>query len=219
MTSIKGYAELLAAGAVGQISDPQMNFLKTILTNVDRMATLVSDLADESRIEAGRLRLDFESQDLYPILEEVVRSEKRMIEEKNQTLEIQIPENLPHVWSDRTRLVQIFSNLISNSRKYTQENGLIILSAQVEPVSKNKAGEVIHFWVKDNGYGIDQEQQKKIYQKFFRVEDIRAREVSGTGLGLNITKSLVEAMGGEIWFESELDKGSAFHFTMPVAEQ
>ena len=219
MTSIKGYTELLAAGAVGVVSDPQMNFLKTILTNVDRMATLVSDLADESRIEAGRLRLDFESQDPYSILDEVVRSEKRMIEEKKQNLQIQMPENLPRVWADRTRLVQILSNLISNSRKYTQEDGLIIVSAKVEEGMQNKSGQIIHFWVKDNGYGIDEENKKKIFQKFFRVEDIRAREVTGTGLGLNITKSLVEAMGGEIWFESELNQGSIFHFTMPVAEQ
>ena len=219
MTSIKGYAELLAAGAVGQISEPQMNFLKTILTNVDRMATLVSDLADESRIEAGRLRLDFESQDPYSILDEVVRSEKRMIEEKKQNLLIQMPEDLPHVWADRTRLVQILSNLISNSRKYTQDGGQILVSAQIEADSKNKSGQILHFWVKDNGYGIDEENQKKIFQKFYRVEDIRAREVSGTGLGLNITKSLVEAMGGDIWFESVMNQGSTFHFTMPVAEQ
>jgi signal transduction histidine kinase len=77
---------------------------------------------------------------------------------------------------------------------------------------------VVHIWVKDNGIGISLEDQKKIFQKFFRSEDSKARESTGTGLGLNITRSLIEMMGGRVWFESEFRQGTTFHFTVPVAE-
>ena len=81
------------------------------------------------------------------------------------------------------------------------------------------APEVLHIWVKDTGIGISEEDQKKIFQKFFRSEDPKTREAPGTGLGLNITKSLVEMQGGQIWFESEFRKGTTFHFTVPIAAQ
>jgi signal transduction histidine kinase len=87
-----------------------------------------------------------------------------------------------------------------------------------KPKNGNGAREVIHFWVKDSGIGIRREDHDKIFQKFFRSDDSKAREVPGTGLGLYITKRLVEMMGGRIWFESEFRKGSTFHFTVPVAE-
>ncbi|MCJ7624415.1 MAG: cell wall metabolism sensor histidine kinase WalK, partial [Anaerolineaceae bacterium] len=221
MTSIKGYSELLSAKAVGPVNEAQMNFLNTIRSNVDRMATLVSDLADESRIEAGRLRLDFEAIDANVIIGEVIRSEIRMIEEKKLELVITIPQDLPHIWADRTRLVQVLTNIVSNARKYTPEDGKIIISAEA---GENKwdpdgSARVIHFWVEDNGLGISLEDQEKIFQKFFRADDVETREVPGTGLGLNITRSLVEAQGGEIWFKSEYRVGTSFHFTVPVSEQ
>jgi signal transduction histidine kinase len=219
MTSIKGYTELLAAGAVGPITEAQSNFLNTIRSNVDRMSTLVSDLADVSRIEAGRLRLEFKAFDLKDIIDEVVRSMRRQVEEKEQTLTIQLPD-LPAVWADRTRILQIVTNLVSNAHKYTAQGGEIIAAAEVSANHWDPDGphQIIHFWVQDNGIGIAEEDQAKIFQKFFRSEDSRTREVTGTGLGLNITRSLVEMQGGRIWFTSEFRKGTVFHFTIPIAE-
>lgn len=109
MTSIKGYTELLAAGAVGQVSEMQASFLNTIRSNVERMATLVSDLNDNSKIEAGRLRLEFKAVDLGGVLDEVTRSSKRQIEEKKQVVAVKLPHKLPKVWADRTRLAQVLS--------------------------------------------------------------------------------------------------------------
>ncbi|HZU86960.1 MAG TPA: GAF domain-containing protein, partial [Anaerolineaceae bacterium] len=220
MTSIKGYTELLAAGAVGPITDAQANFLATIRSNVERMSTLVSDLADVSRIEAGRLRLDFKAHAVREAVEEVVRSLKRQIDDKGQTLELQMADDLPQVWSDRTRMVQVTTNLISNAYKYTPNGGRIIVGAEVadNQWDPNGAARVVHLWVNDSGIGISPEDQKKIFTKFFRSEDPKTREAPGTGLGLNITRSLVEMQGGKIWFESEFRKGTTFHFTVPVAE-
>lgn len=221
MTSIKGYTELLSAGAVGPINEMQTNFLNTIRTNVERMSTLVSDLNDNSKIEAGRLRLDYKAVDIPDAVDEVIRSTRRQIEEKKQELQLDIPDSLPNVWADRTRVIQVLTNLVSNAHKYTPESGKILVGAEVaanrwEPSSTMQ---FVHIWVKDNGIGISLEDQQKIFGKFFRSDDQKAREVPGSGLGLNITKSLVEMQGGKIWFESEFRKGTTFHFTIPVAEE
>ncbi len=220
MTSIKGYTELLAAGAVGPVTDAQGNFLATIKSNVERMSTLVSDLADVSRIEAGRLRLDFKAFPIQEVEEEVSRSLRRQIEDKKQQLDVQLEAGLPNIWADRMRVVQIITNLVSNAYKYTPIGGRILIAAEAIDNQWDPEGarKVVHFWVQDNGIGISEEDQSKIFQKFFRSEDPKTREVTGTGLGLNITRSLVEMQGGRIWFESKFREGTTFHFTVPVAE-
>ncbi|MFQ5617175.1 MAG: ATP-binding protein, partial [Anaerolineales bacterium] len=222
MTSIRGYTDLLAAGAVGVVNDAQSGFLSTIRSNVDRMATLVTDLADISRIEAGRLRLDFGAVSIKGIIDEVVRSARGQIDEKKQTLALNVPDDLPMVWGDRIRLVQVLTNLISNAHKYTPNEGAITIRAEnienQEDIPTGAIPEVIRITVKDSGIGIEPEDQKRIFSKFFRSDDPKARESPGTGLGLNITKNLVELQGGCVWFESEFRKGTAFHFTIPVAE-
>ncbi|OQY87330.1 MAG: hypothetical protein B6D38_13050 [Anaerolineae bacterium UTCFX1] len=220
MTSIKGYSELLASGAVGQINEMQTNFLGTIRANVERMSALVSDLNDQAKIEAGRLRLDFNVVDLSEVADEVIRSTKRQVEEKHQEIELDLPQELPKVWADRLRVVQALTNLVSNANKYTSEGGTIYIGAARAENQWDPEGtqEVAHIWVRDNGIGISAEDQIKIFTKFFRSDDMKARESPGTGLGLNITKSLIEMQGGQIWFESEFRKGTTFHFTIPIAE-
>jgi signal transduction histidine kinase len=221
MTSVKGYTELLAAGAVGAVSDAQANFLNTIRSNIERMNTLVSDLNDVSKIEVGRLRLDFKAIALPEIIEGVIRSTRRQIEEKQQVLAFEIAPELPQAWADRTRVEQVLVNLVSNAHKYTLAGGTITVGASRDANTWDSGGapEVIHIWVKDSGIGINEEDQKKIFQKFFRSDDPKTREVPGTGLGLNITKSLVEMQGGKIWFESEFRQGTTFHFTVPISAQ
>lgn len=220
MTSVKGYTELISAGAVGPVSDIQANFLATIRHNIERMNTLVSDLNDMSKIEVGRLRLDFKSTGLLEVIDSVVRSTRKQLEEKEQTLVLNIPAGLSPVWADRIRLEQVLVNLVSNAHKYTPAAGEIEVAAEYCPNQWDPGGaaNVIHLWVKDNGIGISEEDQKKIFQKFFRSEDPKTREATGAGLGLNITRSLVEMQGGKIWFESEFRKGTTFHFTVPISE-
>ncbi len=220
MTSIKGYTELLAAGSVGQVNEMQSNFLNTIRSNVERMSALVSDLNDNAKIEANRLRLDFKPVEVPDVVDEVMRSTRRQVEDKRQTVELQLSPDLPLVWADRLRVGQVLTNLISNAHKYTPEGGKILMGAEATNNQWDPEGakRVVHLWVKDNGIGISIEDQAKIFQRFFRSDDSKAREVPGTGLGLNITKSLVEMQGGRIWFESEFRAGTTFHFTIPVAE-
>ena len=220
LTSIKGYSDLLVAGAVGPISDPQAHFLATIRSNAERMGTLVSDLQDLSRIEAGQLRLKFSRIDLSEVIEEVKRSLHKQIEEKGQTLVFDAPENLPPAWGDHVRLAQIMMNLVSNAFKYTPQGGRITVGANLLAGQEQEPGasRLIHVAVQDTGIGIGSDDQRKIFQQFFRSEDPNVREVTGTGLGLSITKNLVEMQGGSIWFESWIGNGTTFHFTIPGAE-
>jgi signal transduction histidine kinase len=219
MTSIRGYADLLAAGSVGPVNEAQNEFLSTIRFNIQRMATLVSDLADISRIEAGRLHLDFASVVLREVVDEVVRSTQAMADEKSHQITVDIPEDLPQVWGDRNRLAQILTNLASNAIKYTLEDGEIIIRArQKENIwDPDGAPQVLHLEVIDSGIGIKPEDQVKIFQQYFRTDEGKDT-ASGTGLGLNITRYLVEMQGGKIWFESEFGKGTTFQFTIPLAE-
>ncbi len=212
MTSIKGYSDLMLAGATGQLNENQVNFLTTIRNNVNRMATLVSDLVDTSRIESGNIRLEPGVVPVWDVIDEVVKLSRTQIEQKKQSISVDIPTELPKTWCDRARLAQILTNLISNANKYTPEEGVLLVQAiRVEGLIQIK--------VQDNGLGMTPEDQKRLFRKFFRSADDKVREAPGTGLGLNITKNLIELQGGKIWFESEYRKGTTFFFTMPVYQE
>jgi signal transduction histidine kinase len=211
MTSIKGYSDLMLSGATGQLNENQVNFLNTIRNNVNRMATLVSDLADISRIESGNLRLEPREVPVWDVIDEVVTLTRTQVTQKNQTVAVNIPDELPKAWCDRNRLAQILTNLVSNANKYTQEGGAIIVHA-------TRQDDMIQIKVEDNGLGMTPEDQQKLFSKFFRSADDKVREAPGTGLGLSITKNLIELQGGKIWFESEFRKGTSFYFTVPVSD-
>ncbi|VAW43588.1 hypothetical protein MNBD_CHLOROFLEXI01-2925 [hydrothermal vent metagenome] len=219
MTSIKGFANLLLSADFGSINEVQTNFLNTIRNNVDRMNRLVTDLTDVSQMESGQLHLETQPIQLAEVVDEVAASTQAQMAEKQQTLAITVPEDLPDVWADPTRLAQILTNLVSNAYKYTPENGRITICAE-EMNSVNDRAEVqpmIHVSVADTGLGIKEDEQKAIFDKFFRGSDDEALQSPGTGLGLNITKNLVELHDGRIWFESKYRQGTTFHFIIPVA--
>jgi signal transduction histidine kinase len=209
MTSIKGYSDLMLAGTTGQLNENQVAFLTTIRNNVNRMATLVSDLADISRIESGNLRIEPRSVPVWDVIDEVVTLTHTQVKQKNQTVTVQIPQELPKAWCDRNRLAQILTNLISNANKYTPEGGAILVEAIC---TEDK----IQIKIQDNGLGMTPEDQQKLFSKFFRSVDEKIREAPGTGLGLSITKNLIELQGGKVWFESEFRKGTTFYFTVPI---
>jgi len=209
MTSIKGYSDLMLSGATGQLNENQNNFLNTIRNNVNRMATLVSDLADISRIESGNLRLEPREVPVWDVIDEVVTLTRTQVTQKNQTVTVNIPKELPKAWCDRNRLAQILTNLVSNANKYTPEGGAITVHATRE-------NSLIQIKVEDNGLGMTPEDQEKLFSKFFRSADDKVREAPGTGLGLSITKNLIELQGGKVWFESEFRKGTSFYFTVPI---
>lgn len=218
MTSIKGYSEMLAAGKIGDVNEKQANTLQTIRANIDRMAQLVSETADHSRIEAGQIRLNLGEVNVLRVIEEVLPSFTESINKHGLALLTELPATCPSAWADQTRLNQILTNLLSNAIKYTPAGGQIKLTLVYENHSHDASKRLpqLHFIVADNGYGIRPEDKPYIFTKFFRSDDPRIILAHGTGLGLNIARSLVEMQGGTIWFESQPDEGSEFHFTLPA---
>jgi signal transduction histidine kinase len=217
LTSVKGYADLIKKGALGPISEAQAGFLNTIVNNADRMADLITNLNDITRIEAQRLRVDFEDADINEVIAKVVRAFGDKISQKEQTLTLQVPEGLPSVWADPTRLNQILTSLLNNAHKYTPEQGQIILSVEHQTKQNEPAAHgLLQVTIRDNGYGISEADQPKVFEKFFRSDDPQIQEVAGAGLGLHLARRLVEIHGGRLWFESEHGQGSTFCFTLPI---
>ncbi len=214
MTAIKGYVDLMKLGGAGPVTELQATFLGTVRSNVDLMATLVADIADTAQIEAGRMKLEYTSVLAGEVIERVVQSARGQIEAKTQTLSVCAPADLPPVWADRTRLIQVLTNLISNANKYTPSGGQIAIVAET---IAEEGHDMLHIAVQDTGMGVVEADQPKIFQLFFRATDDLTRSIPGTGLGLAITRSLVELQGGRIWFESQVGQGSTFHVTIPLA--
>jgi signal transduction histidine kinase len=221
MTSMKGYTDILMKGMAGALNETQQGLLETIRSNVDRMNSLVSELLDISRIESGRIRLEFGDVSVKKMIEEVLSTIQGQVEGKQQALKVEIASDLPLVRGDRSRLMQVLTNLVSNAHKYTPEGGDITISARMWSDGQNGKGEgeFVLCSVTDTGIGMSAEDQERLFTtKYFRANNPAVRSVPGTGLGLVITKSLVELHGGEIWVESELGKGSTFSFTVPVVQ-
>lgn len=211
LTSIKGYTDLIRQGMVGPVSEKQNEFLDVIRNNVDRMSALISDLSDISRIERGILKLEFVHATLQDYIEETITSLRHKLEEKSQELILDIPKTLSQVYTDTNRLVQIMTNLVSNAWKYTPEGGRITIRAICQD---NR----VCVEVSDTGIGISPEDQSKLFTQFFRSESPAVREQTGWGLGLNVTKRLVEVMGGDIGMFSKPGEGSTFWFTLPATQ-
>jgi signal transduction histidine kinase len=212
MTSIRGYAEMLEKGMVGTLSTQQMEFASTIRRNAERMQVLVSDLQDVSRIETGKMRLELAPTAVADALDSALQATQAQIDARSQHLEVEIADDMPPVFADRSRLAQILINLLSNAHKYTPQGGHISVRADVQ-------GDFVECTVTDTGVGISPQDRQSLFTKFFRSEDPAVRETPGTGLGLCIVKSLVELQSGEIEVKSELGKGTTVRFTMPVATE
>ncbi|HSM55844.1 MAG TPA: GAF domain-containing sensor histidine kinase [Candidatus Sulfomarinibacteraceae bacterium] len=216
MTSIRGYTDLLLKELAGPLNDSQQQFLDTIKRNLNRMSVLVSDLSDINRIESGRMKFELAAFDLRDVVHDVAGDLREAIEQRDQTLALALPDEMPPVYADRTRAAQIVTNLVSNAYKYTPDGGHISVSVRAIDGSPD-CPPMAQVDVVDNGIGISEEDQARLFSQFFRADNDAVRQQVGWGLGLSIVKKLVEAQGGAITFESEEGAGSTFSFTLPLA--
>jgi signal transduction histidine kinase len=174
----------------------------------ERALRLISDLLDWGRLEAGgRLPLELGVEEATALVTDAVDSVRSLAEANRLQLGLELPEDLPQVRCDRTRVLQVLGNLLGNAVKFTQESGRITAGARVQ-------GEEVRFHVRDTGNGIPLEQLPYIFDRYWQAKDSASR---GAGLGLAIAKGLVEAHGGRIWAESVPGKGSTFFFSLPIA--
>lgn len=214
MTSVKGYVEMLLMEAAGGINENQRRFLQVIKTNIDRLGSLVNDLLDISRIEAGRVQLEIEPVDLGGLLGEIREAFMRRgrLESRPIAIDLSLPEELPPVAADRERLRQIVGNLVENSFNYTPADGHIRL--EVHALADN-----ITLEVTDNGIGIDPTEQDRVFERFYRGEQALEMAVGGSGLGLSIVRQLVEMHDGGLEVSSTgiPGEGTTFTLSLPAA--
>jgi signal transduction histidine kinase/CheY-like chemotaxis protein len=209
LNAVLGFSELLTEERYGPLNDRQQRYVKHIHTGGRHLLTLINDILDLSKIEAGRLQLTIENVPVPTSFAEVVDTMRPLADKKSHKLLQQAPSGLS-VRADPTRFRQVLMNLIGNAIKFTPDGGEIRLSA-------NRVEEVVRVEVRDTGLGIPVEEQQRIFEAFYRLGETDKR-TEGTGLGLAITRRLVELHGGNLGLESQPGAGSCFYFTLPAAE-
>jgi two-component system phosphate regulon sensor histidine kinase PhoR len=208
LTAIQGFSETLLAGAM---NDPQNRdrFLGIIVEHSRRLARLTEDLLMLSKMDADRLELEIRRLSVEQLVASCIETSQPRAIEKDMRLSVNLAKNIPDIAADRRRLTEVLQNLLDNAIQYTPTGGQITVTAEA------KDAEVV-ITVADTGIGIPQADQPRIFERFYRVDVARSREVGGTGLGLSIAKHLMEAHGGRLWVESEVGNGSQFHFSVPI---
>jgi signal transduction histidine kinase len=210
LAAIRWFIEMLLSGDIGEVKQEQREIIQNVYESNERMILLVNALLNISRIESGRIMIEPKKTDLKQIITSVLEEVQVRAQLKNIQPTLQFADDVPDVRVDPKLIHHVYVNLLTNAVKYTPPRGDIIISVSVQ-------GDCIQSAVHDTGYGIPQEDQKRIFQKFFRARNIQQMETDGTGLGLYLAKMIVEASGGEIWFESKEGKGTSFFFTIPLA--
>jgi two-component system phosphate regulon sensor histidine kinase PhoR len=218
LTSIKGYVEALLDGAK---DDPiaSVKFLEIILKQSDRLNLIIEDLLELSKIESGRVSLKEEPLELRSVVDRTLSMIKPIADKKRHRLVTSVDPSLPPVAGDEGRLVQVLTNLLDNAIKYTPEGGTITVGATLAPSIGNAeppAG-AIELNVTDTGIGIPEEDRPRVFERFYRVDKARSRELGGTGLGLAIVKHIVEGHAGQVWVEANHPHGSRFVVRLPVS--
>ena len=212
LTSIIGYLSVFIEENKGKVADLELDLLKKSLISAQQLLTLVGNLLSVNKIEREQMSVFSQSLDYLPIITKAVEDLKSQAVQKSVVLNFNPPQVLPKVLADPIRIPEVITNLVANAINYTNAGGSVDVSLAVSP---NEMTTVIS----DTGVGIPKEAIPHLFNKFFRVSNQMQQASKGTGLGLYIAKSIVEKLGGKIWVESEMGKGSQFSFTLPLAER
>jgi signal transduction histidine kinase len=232
LTSVIGYSEMLLEGLAGPLNDEQREYVHTIMEKGDQLLQLISGILDVSRIEAGSLRIARDRVDIGTLMNMVVAAVQPLAQRKRLEIGTRTVPGAPDVLGDRDKLRQVILNLLGNAIKFTPDGGKIEVFAEVGSLvrenehAKFAVGHAasagapdlgVRLRIRDSGIGIAKEKQLRIFEPFFQVDSSSTREYGGTGLGLTLVKSFVEAHGGHVWVDSELGRGSSFTVTLPAA--
>jgi signal transduction histidine kinase/ActR/RegA family two-component response regulator len=219
LIAIQGYVDLIRDGKAGEVSEAQRKMLDTVSRNATRLARIVAELLDISRIEENKLVLHREPLDLAAIVREIAEEQQPYLESRGHQLRLELANDLPLVNADQDRIAQVVINLLGNAIKYTPDNGQLCIRIDTQ-------GDQLHLQVIDNGIGIKAEDLGRLFQRFSTLGDVtkhrsgkNAFMAGGTGLGLSIVQGIVQAHDGRIWVESRYGEGSTFHVLLPAAGQ
>lgn len=211
LTSIGGYTDMIAAELVGPLTDKQQEFLGTIQRNVGRMSELIRTLGEINRIDSGRKRYKMTRIDLNDLLIEVTSQLEESFSDRDQHLVLTVEPDIPDVFADRDAVSRVLTHLLKNASHYSEDDTEIRLTAR-------QISEQVEIQVADDGFGITGTDQDQLFTLFFRAESEAVRQQFGWGLGLALSKRLVEDQGGQIAFQSKIDQGSEFSFTLQIAD-
>jgi signal transduction histidine kinase len=212
MTSIAGYTDLLLGESVGILGAMQRQFLQRVKANVARMEGMLSDLVQITVIDTGQIKLDAAPSDVPELIKDVVMSTSTLFRDREQSIRLELADNLPKLYIDRESLQQILQHLLSNAALCSPNNAEVVIRAQV-PI---EMPEYMLFSVIDQGGGIAPEDRQRAFHRMYRADHPLVQGLGETGVGLSIAKTLVEAQGGRIWVDSEMGRGSTFTFILPL---
>jgi signal transduction histidine kinase len=210
LTSIRMAIHLLLEEKVGTLTEKQVELLLAAREDSDRLHSILNNLLDISRIESGRVLMEFRTVSPHSMVLEALEPFQRAAQDQGVTLNVDLPGDLPEVWADTVRMNHVLANLLSNALRYTPAGGRVTVLARADE-------EWVHFSVSDTGRGIPSKYLPRIFEQFFRVPE-QGKE-TGAGLGLAIVKEIVEAHGGTVGVESTEGKGSTFTFTLRRADR
>jgi len=221
LNAIIGFSEILADKTFGDLNDRQLKYSNNILNSGRHLLQLINDILDLAKVEAGRVELMCNKFNVAKALSEVQTIVKTLANKKHINLEVAVDSNLPSLFADEAKFKQIMYNLLSNAIKFTPDGGKVFVTAAIQPATRadaSPAGEALRVAVTDTGIGIKTSDQERVFKEFEQVDSSYGRQQQGTGLGLALTKQLVELHGGRIWVESEgiEGKGSTFIFLIPI---
>jgi PAS domain S-box-containing protein len=217
LTSIKSFTEILLTYDEGR--ETQRQFLGIINEESDRLTRLINDFLDLSKIQAGKMQWKTVELSVVEIINSAVLSARPLLEKAKLALKLDIEPDLPHVMSDRDKLIQVFTNIMGNAVKFTREGGSISLKAGPGLGGNREDRQWLTVSISDTGIGISPENHSKIFENFGQVGDVLKDRPKGTGLGLSICKKIIENYGGKIWVESVLGQGTTFLFSLPMAKK
>ncbi len=212
LSSIKSTVDLVLSGTLGEINEDQVKFLTKTKNNVDRLARLINDILDLTKLESGKLELNILFGEIGEVINEVIDVQEVVAKGKNLVLKGCIPSEIAAIPFDSDKMHQVLNNLVGNAIKFTDEGGVTVFCAY------NSERNHVEISVTDTGPGIVANDMDKLFQKFQQLGN-STKHAGGTGLGLAICKEIIERHGGKIWVESEVGKGSSFKFILPIEER
>jgi PAS domain S-box-containing protein len=209
VASIKGYIQMLLKQTLGNITEEQKKALEVLLRNTNRLDHLIQDILDISRLESGTMKFITEKTDVTKMVNEIAETMQASADLKRIKINIDIQKEIPDLMIDQERIKQVLMNLVDNAIKFSPDSSTINIKARKEK-------ENVLFEVQDFGRGIPKNKQKKIFERFYQVDSGIDRKFGGIGLGLTISKKIIDTYDGQIWVDSTLGKGSSFKFSLPL---
>jgi PAS domain S-box-containing protein len=208
LTIIKEDIAIIMDGAAGRVKPKQREMLEMAQRNIDRLARLINDVLDFQKLQSGKAKFNMQENNINGVIEQVYNTMAGVTKKKGVELRLVLDNTLPKTLFDNDKMIQVLTNLVSNSMKFTEKGSITIASKKIE--------NAIRVSISDTGCGIKQEDMSKLFRQFQQLSTGNNRKTGGTGLGLAISKDIVEKHGGRTWVESEFGKGTTFHFLLPI---